>query len=142
MNATQSAPALRANSAPAAPIGDLALIETMLAGVPAGQRAQAERLLDAGLPAWARRQRRLDKRDAALRDLAPRHLDAKSWRIARRIADELAIYVERGSWRFDRDRGPPAHPRGAIMYRAVLLHGRRRAPSRTTIWRALAGRAV
>jgi hypothetical protein len=126
--------AMPTSSSPAAPISDLARRQNILARLPAEDRAFLEELI---LPRWRLRQRRLDERDAALRALAVDQADRTGWRVARRISKKLAIYVNRGSWRFDRE--PPANPRRAAMFRAVRLKGGK-VPSRTTIWRALAGR--
>ena len=143
MTTVISAPAKPTSPAAVPRIGDLARVLNILDRLPAGCLPPDDRaFLEAQLlPAWKQRRQRLNERDAALRALTPRHLDASSWRVARRIADELAIYVERGSWRFDRDRGAPGDPSRAAMHRAMLLNGGK-LPSRTTIWRALAGRAA
>jgi hypothetical protein len=136
-----AASAMPTSSSPAAPISDLARRENILARLPAEDRAVFEPLV---LPPWRLRQRRLDERDFALRPLAPAHIgDGKSWPIARRVYSELARYVDRGGFGRDRQRDrPPDDPRRALMFRAVWLHGRDKAPSRTTTWRALAGRPI
>jgi len=126
-----------ATSSPAAPISDLAFRENLLALLPPEGRALFEPLV---LPGWLRRRRNLAERDAALRALAADHIDSTSWRIARRLNIELARYFTRGSWQYDRDRGPPADPRHAAMHRALQLHGGNKLPSRSTIQRALASR--
>ena len=119
-----------------APLSDVARIEGILARLSAEDRALLE---PRALPRSRLRCLQLNERDAAVRALAVDHPDSTSWRVAKRIARELARYVECGPWRFDRDRGPPADdPRRAAMFRAVQLSGDK-APSRDTIWRALAG---
>jgi hypothetical protein len=120
------------------PIGDQATrLLNILAGLPAEDRA----LFEPWLPAWLRRRRDLDARNAALRALAAGHLDSTGWRIALRLHRELTRYVDRGGFGRDRHRGQsPDDPRRAMMFRAVQLHRGGKAPSRNTIWLALAGR--
>jgi hypothetical protein len=136
-----AASAMPTSSSPAAPSSDLARILNILAHLPAEDRAVLEPRV---LPPWRLRRRRLDERDAVLRALAPAHIgDGESWPIARRVYGELARYVALGGFGRDRQRGrPPDDPHRALMFRAVRLHGRAKAPSRTTTWRALAGRSV
>jgi len=114
-----------ARSSPAALISDQARIDSILARLPAEDRALLEPRL---LPAWRLRRRRLDERDAEIRALAANYPDSTGWRVARRLHREFARYVGRGSWRFDCGRGPPADPRGARLYRVVRLSGNKARP--------------
>ena len=130
------------SSARLAPVGIVERIETILARLPSDLLPAEDRafLEQRALPLSELRRRRLDLRDDALRALAAHHTAPGSWPLARMISDELAIYVDRGSWRFDRHRGPPADPRRAAMYCAVRFTGNGlNSPSRRTVQRAIAG---
>src|SRR5207248_692827 len=86
----------------------------------------------------ALRQRELAERDNCYRMLArtlpPR---VSGYAMASLIRATLMQYRDRGAWRFERDREPPADPVRALMYRILTLDdGAIRA--RSTIERALA----
>jgi hypothetical protein len=114
-------------------LDDDARLARILPRLDEGDRAWLVNRLD---PPWRRRRRRLAARDAAIRTLALEVPFGSGRQMAKAIAAALDRYASSG-WRFERDR-QPGDPRRALLWRILDLNGRR-APSKATIERALAG---
>jgi hypothetical protein len=99
----------------------------------------AERLARTHFSPSALRRRRLDERDAALRELAIGMMAKASTgeSLARTIARELHRYAS-SAWRFERERPAPVDPPRALLYRILHL-GSGHCPGQATVHRALAG---
>ena len=95
-----------------------------------------ERLRRKCLTASARRRRRLERRDAAVRDLAARYTATSGRELAHAIEHDLALYRAAG-----RHRGPaPTDPRRALLHQVVKLSGSRALGWRQ-VFRILTGAA-
>lgn len=93
-----------------------------------------ERLSRKCLTASARRRRRLERRDVAVRDLAAHYTATSGRELAHAIEHDLALYRAAG-----RHRGaPPTAPRRALLHQVVKLSGSR-AISWRQIFRILTG---
>ena len=96
-----------------------------------------ERLSRKCLTASARRRRRLERRDAAVRDLAAHYAATSGRDLAHAIERDLALYRAAG-----RHRGAaPTDPRRALLHQAVKLSGARAVGWRQ-VFRILTGACV
>jgi hypothetical protein len=86
----------------------------------------------------ALRDRSLAERDAAYRGLAAGSIGTSGYAIQGAVRAFVERYRDRGAWRFDRGRAPPADPRRALAHQILTLDGGR-VRSRSTVERALAG---
>jgi hypothetical protein len=101
-----------------------------------------EWLIDRLDPPWRRQQRRVERRDQALRELGVRKFTSdltltSGRRMASAIRTDLQRYAA-SAFRFDRDREPPADVQRALWWRVLTLTAGN-PPSTTLIRDALAG---
>jgi hypothetical protein len=114
-------------------VTDAARIARILAAVSDADRAWLERRI---APAWLRRQRRLEARDEAVREIAAEHYATltSGRAIAQAICRHMALYAAAGRL----NDSLPADPRRAALHRLLELSGGR-VPAERTVRAALAG---